>query len=115
MPYDISVAVVTPRLLAAARAHAALAELPNVIRPLFDIVYAHLRASAIPHLGLNVILYEPPQAGPAGLDVDFECGVEVTALFEDGEAERCVATPSGRVATAAHFGDYAMLHEAHAA
>jgi hypothetical protein len=82
--YDVSVRAVGPRVLAATRSCAALVDLPTVIRPRFDVVYAFLRESAIPHLGLNVILYGPPGGG----EVDFECGVEVAAPFEGGATVR---------------------------
>jgi effector-binding domain-containing protein len=110
MPYTVAVEVVPQRLLAATRGHTTLADLPQAIRPLFDAVYEYLGQAAIPHLGLNFILYYPDGDG-----FDFECGVEVAAPFKSAGKVRCLETPAGRAAVTTHFGVYEAMPEAHAA
>jgi effector-binding domain-containing protein len=111
MPYSVTIETVAPRLLAATRGRATLATLAETIPPLFDIVYAHLRANGIEHLGLNFILYSPLSEADFVLDA----GVEIPAPFASTDAVRCIETPSGRSATTVHFGEYEALPAAHSA
>jgi effector-binding domain-containing protein len=111
MPYEMSVVEVAARPLAAARGRATLASLAATIVPLFDTVYAHLRARAIPNLGLNFLLYTPLT------DTDFtlDAGVEIHGPFPATEAVRYLETPAGRAVTTTHLGPYEDLPAAHAA
>jgi effector-binding domain-containing protein len=85
--------------------------LASAIPPLFDVVYAYLRANDIPHLGLNLILYTPSAESEFALDA---C-VEVPATFAGSAAVDCLQTPAGRCASATYFGAYEGLPSAHAA
>jgi effector-binding domain-containing protein len=112
MTYDIQVADVAPRRLAAVRRDVRVGEVGGAWRPALDQVWAFLRR----HPGLrtdghNIFLYHHPARREDPMAVDF--GVEVTATFEaDGEvAPR--ETPAGRVAWTTHNGPYSTLREAH--
>src|SRR5436305_8525647 len=94
---DVSVVKLEPQVIAAVRRHTRLAELPSVIRGYYDIVFAAVRAGRVAKSGRNVALYRNVTDGAA----DVECGVPVSARFEDfGEIE-CREIPGGEYATTA--------------
>jgi effector-binding domain-containing protein len=105
--YEVRAERAGPRALAAIRAQTAPGRLAADIIRLLDIVWPVLRGQGIP-TGHNVVVYRD---GALTVDV----GVEVLAPFSgDGDVQPS-ATPSGEVATTAHFGDYAQLGAAYAA
>ncbi|MDB6076864.1 MAG: Bacterial transcription activator, effector binding domain [Akkermansiaceae bacterium] len=71
-------------------------------------VWSFVRAAGLPHPGRHMALY----LDTAG---SVEVGAEVFEPFAGNGRVHCSQLPAGRVATAAHFGPYAGLSEAHAA
>ena len=88
---------------------ATLAELPKKIPVLLSKVYEALEAAAVPHLGMNIVMYRH--------DIEqkylVEAGVRVTAAYTGGGSVRASQTPKGRVAAATHWGGPVGLAEAH--
>ena len=57
------------------------------------------------------MIYHPGEAGALTIDA----GVEVFGDFEERGAIRRVTTPTGEVATVAHFGEYSAMGGAYGA
>lgn len=110
-PLAIRVEEVEPLSLAAAPGRGTQAQLPQRIPPAFSKVYDALRAGALPHRGVNVVLY---LSGPKP-EFSFECGVVVPQPCPPGGAVRGIQTPGGRVVRATHWGTYAGLPDTHRA
>jgi effector-binding domain-containing protein len=91
-----------PRQLAAARGSSTRPEVGRTIIRLLDLVWPVLRAQKV-QTGHNVVIYH------YGLE-HIEAGVEVFGDFVETADVRRSATPSGRVVTATHQGDYAQMH-----
>jgi len=108
---DIQILESPSRILAVVRRRAALSEVPAVIPEACGEVWKFLRATALPHAGLNVVVYRHAHDQV----FDLECGVEVLQAFEDTGAVVRSSTPAGLTATAAHFGPYSELLNTHAA
>ena len=114
MATDVSIQVVSPRLLAAVRRQVRIGQVGSAWKPALDQVWAFLKLN--PGLrtdGHNVFLYHHPASRQDPMNVDF--GVEVTRTFErDGEVYP-TKTSAGKVATALHIGPYERMGETHQA
>lgn len=100
---------VAPRRLAVVRRRSARESLPRVIPEACGVVWDFVRRHAVPHTGLNVVVYRDCSTA----DFRIECGVEVTQPFAVEAEVVAATTPAGLVATATHFGPYARLAETH--
>ena len=111
MPSDVRTEWAQPRVLAAISSTTTPQELGTDIVRFLDVVWPVLREQGV-RTDHNVVVYR--SGGGAGtLAVDV--GVEVLSSFEDRGEVRHVLTPSGEVATTAHFGEYSDLGQAYAA
>jgi effector-binding domain-containing protein len=108
MSYEIQIERVEPRVIAAVRRRASMQELATVIPQACGEVWEFIRATKIPHVGLNIAVY-------LDMEMTLECGVIVLQTFAGTGSVICSATPGGRVAAAAHFGPYNRLVDAHRA
>ncbi len=82
-------------------------ELPQFVPAACGEVWSFIRSPGLPPPGRHVALYLEAH--------EVEVGVEIAAPFASNDRIRCSQLPSGRVATAIHFGPYAHLSEAHTA
>ena len=110
MPDDVRSEWASPRVLAAISSTTAPQRLGAEIVRLLDVVWPVLREQGV-RTDHNVVVYRVGEAGTLNVDV----GVEVLSSFEDRGEVRHVLTPSGEVATTAHFGEYADLGHAYSA
>ncbi len=110
MANDVQAERVGPRPLAAIRATTTRLQLgPDIIRML-DMVWPVLREQRV-RTGHNVVIYYGGTAQALTVDV----GVEAFTDFADRGEVRHTSTPSGEVATAAHYGEYSDMAQAYAA
>lgn len=112
MAAEVSLHVVSPRMLAAVRRQVRIGQIASAWKPALDQVWAFLRQN--PGLrtdGHNVFLYHHPANRNSPMDVDF--GVEVTRPFERSGDVLLTQTPAGKVAGALHIGPYDRLGETH--
>jgi effector-binding domain-containing protein len=108
MEYDVRLEQLSSRPLAVVRRRASLQELAKVIPDACGTVWGVVRAQKITGAGRHVALYWD------GV-INLEVGVELDAPFAGHGEVVGSATPAGAVATAAHFGPYDRLPEAHQA
>jgi effector-binding domain-containing protein len=108
MQYQVHVQQVQSQTTAVVRCRAKLDELATVVPQACGEVWAFIRSSGLPHPGRNLALYLDGE-------INLECGVEVAQPFAGDGRVVCSRTPAGLVVTAAHWGPYNRLHEAHAA
>ena len=108
MEYQVSVQRVESQPTAVVRCRAKQSELSTVIPAICGEVWAFARSAQLPRPGRHVAVYFDGE-------INLECGVEVTAPFVGNDRVVCSGTPAGTVATAAHFGPYGRLGEAHRA
>ncbi|MFT3726378.1 MAG: GyrI-like domain-containing protein [Terricaulis sp.] len=115
MKYDISVATVAPRKLAAVRGQARLGEIGTVAMPALDKVYAFLstRQDLQQPSSHNLFLYHHPANRSDPMTIDF--GVEVASAFAAEGGVVCVETPAGQAARTLYVGPYSQMHPAHQA
>lgn len=106
MEYQVRVEQVEPRLTAVIRLRVAQKELSIVVPQACGEVWAFVRANNVPRPGRHLALY-------LDCEMNIEVGVEVFQAFTGNDRVVCSSTPAGLVATAAHFGPYAQLGEAH--
>lgn len=83
-------------------------DLATIVPEACGVVWDFVRRSGVASAGRHVAVYR-------NATIDLEVGAEVGADAVGGGDVVRSATPAGPVATTAHFGDYARLHEAHAA
>jgi effector-binding domain-containing protein len=76
-----------------------------------DIVYAFLKATGTPHLGINVAVYHG--SDPPGLVM--EAGVRVPTAFTGDSRVSCTRTPAGPALTVTHRGPYHLMPRAYEA
>src|SRR5688572_1015630 len=97
------------RLLVVDR-NAPLDQLADVIPEACGVVWSVIQSEKIESHGRNVVVYRDTEC-------NMEIGVEIgaDARLQTSSEVRESATPSGRVATTAHYGDYADLYAAHEA
>jgi effector-binding domain-containing protein len=108
MPCDVQVTYAEPLPIAVVRRRCSPAQFAQVIPAACGEVWQFIRASNLPHTGINLALY---------LDLEFnlEVGVVVKHPFTSEGPVISSATPGGRVATVMHLGPYERLGEAHQA
>jgi effector-binding domain-containing protein len=106
MEYQVHVEQVASQLTAVVRCRARSSSLAQVVPQACGEVWAYIRSSPLLHPGRNLALYLDGE-------INLECGVEVFQSFEGNGRVICSRTPAGTVVTAAHFGPYQGLHEAH--
>jgi effector-binding domain-containing protein len=110
VPDDVRSEWASPRVLAAISSATTPQGLGADIVRLLDVVWPVLREQGV-RTDHNVVVYR----GGAGGTLTVDVGVEVLSSFEDRGEVRRVLTPSGEVATAAHFGEYSDMGLAYAA
>jgi effector-binding domain-containing protein len=112
MPENDAVRVenVVALALAVGRTTTSPERLSTDIRKLLDQVWPVLRAQGV-RTGHNVVIYYPGGGG----DLTIEAGVETLSEFAAAGAVQPAATPSGEVATVAHYGEYSDLKGAYQA
>jgi effector-binding domain-containing protein len=111
--YEVRVSTALPRHLAAVRRTVRPSGIPSVIRGELGRVWQFLRENTVRSIGHNVALYSGK--GELGPDrqIDAWFGVEVHEGIPASEHVIATTTPIGPVASAAHWGEYARLGEAH--
>jgi effector-binding domain-containing protein len=107
--YEVRTEHANARELAAVRAATTHHQLSADIVRLLDMVWPVLREQGVP-TGHNVVVYYGRQGGALTIDA----GVEAPEFTGRGEVRRA-CTPSGEVATTAHYGDYSDMNRAYAA
>jgi effector-binding domain-containing protein len=110
VPNDVRTEWAQPRALAAIREVTAPQRLGADIVRLLDLIWPALREQGV-RTGHNVVIYQ----GGAGGTLTVDVGVEALTDFEDRDRIRHVSTPSGEVATAAHYGEYSDIGLAYSA
>ena len=119
MTYEVELQRADARPMAAVRGTANVHNISKQIPALLSQVWEFLRASDVPHLGLNVVLYhsDPEQNELFFTDtgIPIEAGVLVPGEFDANETVIRSELPQGQVATTVHFGPYDRLPAAHAA
>jgi effector-binding domain-containing protein len=110
VPYDVRTEWAGPRVLAAISAATAPQVLGADIVRLLNVVWPVLREQGV-RTDHNIVVYRSGAGGTLTVDV----GVEVLSSFEDRGPVRHVLTPSGEVATTAHFGEYSDMGRAYSA
>jgi effector-binding domain-containing protein len=108
MEYDVRFEQFTRRPLAVVRRRTSQQELAKVVPEACGTVWKVIRQQKIEGAGRHVALYWDGK-------INLEVGVELEGPFAGSGEVIGSATPAGPVATAAHFGPYGRLHEAHRA
>src|ERR1700759_2814098 len=108
MDYQVNIATVTEHFIAASRERTTLARVSQDIQRLLAPVWTFIRAQHIwskeNNSGHNVAVYYGTQPCDS-----VEAGVQVMAPFAETAEIGRSATPAGRIATTAHFGNYNQL------
>lgn len=110
VPYDVRTEQAGPRALAAVRATTNRQQLVTDMMRGLDMVWPTLREQGV-RTGHNVVVYYER----TGDSFDIDAGVEAFTEFADHGDVRHVSTPSGEVATTAHFGEYSEMGPAYTA
>ena len=110
MQYEVRTGRADPRLLAAVRAATTHPRLGADIVRLLNMVWPVLREQDI-RTGHNAVVYR----GGGGGMITIDAGVEVFTDFADSGDVRHKFTPSGDMATTAHYGEYSGMAAAYAA
>ena len=110
---QITIETVAPQLLAAVSARVQIKDIMNAWEPALHQVKTFLADRPALGAGRQVFLYPHPTQRDAAMEIDF--GIEVSKAFDDSGAVKCVSTPDGRVATAAHIGPLTSLPQTHMA
>ena len=110
MRYEVRTEWARPRALAAVRETTTHQRLGADIVRLLDLVWPALGEQGV-RTGQNVVVYH----GGPGDTLTVDVGVEAVTDFADRDQVRHVLTPSGMVATTAHYGEYSDLASAYAA
>jgi effector-binding domain-containing protein len=108
--YDVRTEWAAPRRLAAIPAQTSRPRLGTDIIRLLDVIWPVLRERSV-QTGHNVVIYH----GGGDEAMRVEVGVEIFGDFSGSGEVRPLATPSGEVVTAAHFGEYTQMAGAYAA
>jgi effector-binding domain-containing protein len=110
VPYDVRTEWAGPRVLAAISETTTPQVLGADIVRLLNVVWPMLREQGV-RTDHNVVVYR----GGAGGTLTVDVGVETLTDFEDLGQVGHVLTPSGEVATTAHFGEYSDMGLAYSA
>jgi effector-binding domain-containing protein len=108
MKYDVRLEHLSGCPIAVVRRRASSQELAKVVPDACGTVWSVIRAQQITGAGRHIALYWDDV-------INLEVGVELDAPFAGHGEVVGSATPAGMVATAAHFGPYGRLHDAHQA
>jgi effector-binding domain-containing protein len=108
--YEVRTEWADPRPLAAIRAATAHPRLGADIIRLLDVIWPTLRDQSV-RTGHNVVIYRSGDGGTLIIDV----GVEAFTEFADRGEVIHTSTPSGEVATVAHYGEYSDMAAAYEA
>jgi effector-binding domain-containing protein len=108
--YDVRTEWAGPRPLAAIHAVTTQQRLGADIIRLLDVIWPALRDQGV-RTGHNVVIYRSGDGGTLIVDV----GVEAFTEFTDRGDVRHASTPSGEMATVAHYGEYSGLAAAYTA
>lgn len=102
----IRIVQVKPIKTAAVELQTESGRLAETILRTLDEVYAYVRQASARKTGKNIVVY---------LDdaMTIQVGVELFEAIEPFGRVKLLATPGGRAATAAHFGEYSCLGETH--
>jgi effector-binding domain-containing protein len=106
MQYQVHVEQVASQLTAVIRCRASRDELAKVVPQACGEVWQFARSANLPRPGRHLALY-------LDCEINLEVGAEVFQPFVGNGRVVCSSTPAGLVATAAHFGPYNRLGEAH--
>jgi len=109
---SVSLQLATPRAIAAVRARLPVHRVPASFTMYLNQVYTAARYGAIQLDGQNIFVY---RGGAMDDDAEIEFGVGVRSPFEARGAVIYSELPTGEVAVATHWGDYAKLDVAHSA
>jgi len=104
--YEMHLEQAAPRWVAVVRRRADPGSLSKVVPATCGIVWNFIRATSLPHEGLNLAIYK-------NAAIDLECGVIVKDRFESSGEVVCTTTPSGPVVRTEHYGGYDRLGDAH--
>jgi effector-binding domain-containing protein len=106
MEYDVQLVQSAPQLTAVVRTQAKLVDLPRVVPQLCGEVWSFCKTLQMPRPGRHLALY---------LDnvMNIEVGVEVYQVFAGNNRVVCSSLPTGTAVTAAHWGPYNKLGNAH--
>ena len=110
MIHEVVFEQVDARPLAAIRGTTSRARLARDILRNLDVIWPLLRARGV-RTRHNVVIYR----GGTEDALHVEIGVEVLSEFAGTGEVVALSTPSGAVATTAHYGDYSTLSPAYAA
>jgi len=108
MTYKVEFTKVPATPILAVRRRARQDELSRVIPDGCGTVWNFIRENGVTPRGRNVAVYRHTETR----ELDVEIGVEVGANAAGGGDVVLSATPSGTVATVAHFGSYSLLSNA---
>ena len=109
---DVSLRAIEPTPIAVARRSVTQSEIPAVMIPALDAVWAFVRGREL-ETGHNVAVYDAGDGSDAGFTAWF--GVQVAAAFDGDCSIDCAAMPNGVTAVATHIGLYNRLGETHRA
>ena len=109
---SVSLQLATPRAIAAVRARLPIHRVPASFTLYLNQVYTAARYGAIQLDGQNIFVY---RGGAMDDDAEIEFGVGVRSPFEARGAVNYSELPTGEVAVATHWGDYAKLDVTHSA
>jgi effector-binding domain-containing protein len=108
MEYQVHVEQVQSQPTAVIRCRARLDELSRVVPQCCGEVWNYARSAGLPRPGRHVAIYYD-------CEINLEVGAEMAQPFTGDGRVVCSSTPAGMVATAAHWGPYHRLGEAHGA
>ena len=109
---SVSLQLASPRAIAAVRAHLPIHRVPASFTTYLNQVYTAARNGAIQLDGQNIFVY---RGGASDDEAEVDFGVGVRSPFETHGAVTYSELPTGEVAVATHWGDYAQLGVAHSA
>ena len=109
--YAVKVQLAQPRPIAAVRVRLPIRDVPRRFAEYLNQIYAAAHTGLIEVDGQNIFIYSRDANGEA--DVEFAVGAKKS--FEPIGNVVQSATPSGQAATTTHWGDYALLGDAHRA
>lgn len=109
MTHRIEVKQLEPIYTAVVRSRVRQEELSKFVPAACGEVWSFIRSAGLARPGRHVALYWNDGQGTV------EVGAEVGEPFNGTDRVQCSQLPAGRVATAAHFGPYGGLGEAHRA
>ena len=110
MSHEVRIEQARPRTLAAISSTTTPSGLGGDIVRLLNEVWPVLRQQGV-RTDHNVVVYRGGSGGTLTVDV----GVEVLSSFEDRGEVGHILTPTGEVATTAHFGEYSDMGHAYSA